>query len=55
MPEHIKASDLIKFMLGQHKLQEHEEDHLLHCDECMASMTEATLEHLQKEEGERGA
>jgi hypothetical protein len=28
MPDHIEASDLRKFMLGQHKLQEHQEAHL---------------------------
>jgi hypothetical protein len=53
MPDHIEASVLKNFMLGLHKLQEHEETHLIHCKDCMASMTKATLEHLQSEKGDQ--
>jgi len=50
MPEHIEASDLRKFMLGQHKLREHQEAHLVRCTECMEVMTKVTLEYLERED-----
>jgi len=50
MPDHIDISNLKKFMLGEHKLEEHEEAHLVRCTECMESMTRVTLQHLQEED-----
>jgi hypothetical protein len=50
MPDHIEVSDLRSFMLGQHKLREHQEAHLIRCNECMEAMTKVTLEYLEREE-----
>jgi hypothetical protein len=50
MPNHINISELKKFMLGQHTLDEHEEAHLIRCNDCMDTMTKVTLEHLEREE-----
>ena len=50
MPDHFDVSNLKPCMLDLEKLTEQEESHLLHCKECMASMAEATLKHLEAEE-----
>jgi hypothetical protein len=53
MPDHIEAIDLRKFLLGQHKLREHEEAHLVRCNECMEAMTKVTLEYLEREDSSK--
>ncbi len=50
MRDHIQVSDLRRFMLGQRKLDEQQEGHIVRCNECMEAMTKVTLEYLEREE-----
>jgi hypothetical protein len=46
---HIDVERLKALMMSTEKLTEHEEDHLMQCQECKESMVEATLKQLQAE------
>ena len=46
---HIDRVKLKGFMLGEEKLTEQEEAHLIRCKECMDNMADATIMHLKSE------
>ena len=49
MSNHLDSAKLKSLMLTQGKLTEEEETHLSQCPDCMNTMVEATLRHLQSD------